>query len=132
MFVLEIVTPGRIVVKEEVSSFSAQGAMGEFGVLSGHTPFLTMLKVGEARYHKNGDVEYLALGKGFAEVTVEKVICLVETAERSEEVDLERARSAKKRAEERIERLNNHNIDYERAKAALSRALTRINVAGRV
>lgn len=132
MFVLEIITPERVVVKEEVSSFIAPGVMGEFGVLAGHTPFLAMLKTGEARHYKNGEVEYLALGKGFAEVMEKRVSCLVETAEKREEIDLERARSAKKRAEERIKKSDDPTIDCEKAKAALNRALVRIKTAGEI
>lgn len=82
MFLLEIVTPAGTVLEEEVSSFNVLGVRGEFGALTGHTPFLTALKAGDAHYVKNGDVEYLILGKGFAEVTEKRVTCLVDTAQK--------------------------------------------------
>lgn len=129
---LDIVTPERSVIKEEVSEITAPGEEGEFGVLPGHTPFITTLKIGEIKYRKNGSSpSYLAVNWGFAEVTANRVYILVETAEKAEQIDLKRAEAARARAEERIKKAGKEEIDYARAQAALSRALVRLQVASR-
>jgi F-type H+-transporting ATPase subunit epsilon len=128
---LDIVTPERSVITEEVNEVTAPGEEGEFGVLPGHTPFITTLKIGEIRYRKNGNPSYLAVNWGFAEVTANRVYILVETAEKAEQIDLKRAEAARARAEERIKKAGKEEIDHARAQAALSRALVRIRVASR-
>lgn len=130
---LEIVTPYRLVMSEEVDEVVAPGLEGEFGVLPGHTPFLTILKLGEMSYRKGSERWFLALNWGYAEVGPDKVIILAEGAERAEEIDIERALAAKKRAEERIAMAERkaEGIDIERAHAALARALVRIEVANK-
>ncbi|OIP32077.1 MAG: ATP synthase F1 subunit epsilon [Deltaproteobacteria bacterium CG2_30_43_15] len=128
---LEIVTPEKSVIKEEVSEVTAPGEEGEFGVLPGHTPFITTLKIGEIKYRKNGSPSYLAVNWGFAEVTASRVYILVETAEKAEQIDLKRAEAARARAEDRIKKAGKEEIDHARAQAALSRALVRLQVASR-
>lgn len=130
---LEIVTPYRLVMSEEVEEVVAPGLEGEFGVLPGHTPFLTILKLGEMSYRKGSEKWHLVLNWGYAEVEPDRVIILAEGAERAEEIDIERALAAKKRAEERLAQAERkaEEMDFERASASLGRALVRIEVAGK-
>jgi F-type H+-transporting ATPase subunit epsilon len=128
---LEVVTPERQVLSTEVDEVSAPGALGYFGVLPGHTPFITTLGVGELSYRSGNQWEYLSITWGYAEVLPNNVTILTETAEMAEEIDLERAERAKRRAEERLREWSTTvaDIDFERASAALERALTRLQVA---
>ena len=126
---LEIVTPERLVLTREIDEVTAPGEDGEFGVLPGHTPFITSLKTGEVKYRGEGSDKYLAVNGGFAEVTSNKVYILADTAEEAEEIDLQRAEAAKSRAEERLKRAEKEEIDFARAQAALNRALVRLQVA---
>ncbi len=128
---LEIVTPQRLLVSEAVEEIVAPGSEGYFGVLPGHLPFMTTLKVGELTYRKEREERHLAVSWGYAEVRPEKVIILAETAERAEEIDVDRARRAKGRAEERLRKWGDETIDFARATAALQRALTRLEVAAK-
>jgi F-type H+-transporting ATPase subunit epsilon len=127
---LEVVTPERLVLSTEVDEISAPGALGYFGVLPGHTPFITTLGVGELGYRIGNQWEYLALTWGYAEVLPNKVTVLTETAEMAEEIDLERAERAKRRAEERLREWSTTvaDVDFERASTALQRALIRLQV----
>jgi F-type H+-transporting ATPase subunit epsilon len=127
---LEIVTPEKVVVSEEVQIVAAPGSMGEFGVLIGHTPFLTTLKLGALRYTDAKGVERIVfINGGFAEALPDKVTVLAETAERRKDIDLERAKTALERARQRMEKEKADNIEYVRARAALQRALYRIKIA---
>ena len=100
---LEVVTPDRSVVDEEAQMVVAPGEYGEFGVLIGHTPFLTTLKTGMLRYKdKAGGERIVFINGGFAEVLPDKVTVLAESAERRRDIDVERAKTALKRAEERL------------------------------
>jgi F-type H+-transporting ATPase subunit epsilon len=128
---LEVVTPERQVLSAEVDEISAPGALGYFGVLPGHTPFITTLGVGELSYRSGNQWEYLSITWGYAEVLPNKMTVLTETAEMAEEIDIERAERAKRRAEERLREWSTTvaDIDFERASAALERALTRLQVA---
>lgn len=128
---LELATPTRLLVSEEVDEVVAPGALGYFGVLPGHAPFLTTLGVGEVIYRQGGREHYLAVTGGFAEVGPERVIVLTETAERPEEIDVERARAALERADGRLAGRAREEIDYERALRSRTRAATRIQVAAR-
>jgi len=129
---LEIATPTRQVVAETVDEIVIPGSEGYFGVLPGHAAFLTTLGIGELMYRIGRDEHYLAVSKGFAEVRNDKVIVLVDTAERPEEIDRARAERARERAERRLSGRVEEEVDYERALAALARALVRILTAGRV
>lgn len=130
-FLLEVVTPQRLIISEEVEELVAPGAAGYFGVWPGHTPFMTTLKIGELSYKREREERLLAVNWGYAEIRPEKAIILVETAERPEEIDLARAEQAKARAEERLRRFGDEAIDFVRAQAALDRALARMAVAAR-
>ena len=129
---LEIVTPDKAVVNEEVQIVMAPGSLGEFGVLIGHTPFLTTLKTGIIRYtDAQGSERYVFVNGGFAEALPDKVTVLAESAERSSEVDLERAKAALERSEKRLAAdRSRENIDFNRASASLERATVRIRLAG--
>ena len=125
---LIIVTPERAVVHEEVDELQIPGSDGYFGVLPGHAPLFSELKIGEVGYRKGDRWSFLAVAWGFVEVQPNHVRILAETAERAHEIDLERAMRAKQRAEERIAR-GGEDVDYGRALIALERALIRIQVA---
>ena len=129
---LEIVTPDKAVVNEDVNIVMAPGSLGEFGVLIGHTPFLTTLKTGIIRYtDAQGTDQYVFVSGGFVEALPDKVTVLAESAEKTEEIDLDRAKAAQERAEKRLEEARSkEDIDADRAKAALERAVVRINLAG--
>ena len=128
-FQLEIVTPEKQVVKD-VAAEEAQipGLDGYLGILPGHAPLITELKVGEITYRAGGATHTLAVAWGFAEVLPDKVTILAETCERPADIDVPRAEKAKSRAEERL-KSNNPEIDFTRAEDALQRAETRIKVA---
>ena len=127
---LEVVTPEASVVSEDAQIVVAPGSLGEFGVLIGHTPFLTTLKLGAIRYKAADGVEkYVFISSGFAEALPDKVTVLAESAERRRDIDVERVKRAIKRAEERLAS-KKPDINYERARAALARALHRLKLAG--
>jgi len=124
---LEIVTPYGLIASEEVDEVTAIGSEGEFGVLPGHVPFVTTLKIGMLITKADKEAKYFFVNWGYAEIGAEKILVLADSAERSEEIDLERAKSAMKRAEERLKKAE--DIDFHRAEAAVERATTRIQIA---
>ncbi len=124
---LELVTPERLLLSEDVDEVIAPGFEGEFGVLPEHTQFLCILNIGVLRYRKAGALHQVALGGGFAEVTPERVVVMAETAERAEEIDVERARRAKDRAEAELKTLSMDDDSYMKATSALQRAIVRIS-----
>ncbi len=127
---LEVVTPERVQVSQEVESVVAPGSLGEFGVLPGHVSFLSGIVPGELRYTDGGTKESMVVTSGFAEVSNDKVSVLVDAAESSSEIDLERARQAMERAKERLAKdRGREDIDFTRAEAAFKRAMARIKVA---
>jgi len=129
---LELATPTRQLVSEEVDEVVAPGSEGYFGVLPGHAAFLATLGSGEVVYRRGHDEVHLAVHGGFAEVTPERVIILAETAERPDEIDRTRAERARQRAEQRMTGRDpdgaEGEIDYDDAVAAYQRALTRLLV----
>jgi F-type H+-transporting ATPase subunit epsilon len=127
---LEIVTPERSLASEQVDEVQLPGSEGYFGVLPGHTPLLTTLQVGELWYRVGQDKHYLAVAFGFAEVLPDRVTVLAQIAERPEDIDVTRAESAKRRAEERIARPQ-AEVDFERARIAMMKSLIRLQVAAR-
>ncbi|MGE5258657.1 MAG: F0F1 ATP synthase subunit epsilon [Hyphomicrobiales bacterium] len=128
---LEIVTPEKIVVSEDAQIVMSPGVLGEFGVLIGHTPFLTALKAGAVRYTDAQGTEHLVfVSGGFAEALPDRVTVLAESAERRRDIDIERARAALERAQKRLaEQRSKEEIDFVRAQAALQRALMRLRIA---
>lgn len=122
---LEIVTPDKMVLKEDVDYVGAPGINGEFGVLPDHIPFLSALGIGSLYYKLNGKKFYVFVAGGFAEVSPAKVTVLAEVAEKAEDIDLERARRAQDRAEQRAKQ-QQEKLDHAAAQAALARALHRM------
>ena len=127
---LEVVTPERALVSEQVDEVQLPGAEGYFGVLPGHTPLLATLQVGELWYRIGQEKHYLAVAFGFAEVLPDRVTVLAQIAERPEDIDVPRAEAAKKRAEERVGKPLT-DMDFERARIALMKSLIRLQVAAR-
>jgi len=127
-FQLEIVTPEKKVVETPAAEVQIPGKNGYLGILPGHAPLITELSVGEITYRDGGEEQRLAVAWGFAEVLPDKVTILAETAERPSEIDVERARKAKERAEKRLSS-GDTNVDVERALNALQKAETRLEVA---
>jgi F-type H+-transporting ATPase subunit epsilon len=130
---LEIVTPERAIVHEDVDEVQLPGVEGNLGILPGHTPLLTRLRVGPGWYRKGTEIVDLAIADGVAEILPDKVRLLAQVAERVEDIDLERAERAKRRAEERLQaaRTGVADVDMERARMALIKAMTRIQVGAR-
>ncbi|MBU1039524.1 MAG: F0F1 ATP synthase subunit epsilon [Proteobacteria bacterium] len=123
---LEIVTPDRKVLSQDVDYVGAPGALGEFGVLPNHIPFLSALGIGNLYYKDAGKTHYVFVSGGFAEVSPDKVTILAEAAEMATDIDLERARKAQERAQQRLARAQD-KIDHARAQAALRRSLARLS-----
>ena len=126
---LEVVTPDKLLVSKEVDVVVATGVDGEFGVLYGHVPFLATLAIGELRFRDGNNNEYAAIAGGFAEVTGEKVTILAEAAELAREIDVDRAKRARERAEQRLVKAAAEQQDFARAEGALQRAMLRLRVA---
>ena len=129
-FQLEIVTPEKRVVDTPAEEAQIPGKNGYLGILPGHAPLITELAVGEITFRSQAKEERLAVAWGFAEVLPDKVTILAETAERPSEIDVERARKSKERAEQRLTS-SDTEVDVDRALDALRRAETRLDVAGK-
>jgi F-type H+-transporting ATPase subunit epsilon len=127
---LEIVTPDRPLVSEQVDEVELPGADGYFGVLPQHAPLIARLQVGELWYRIGDRKHFLAVSFGFAEVLPDRVTVLARIAEKAEEIDVNRAEAAKRRAEERIASPQ-AEMDFERARVALMKSLIRLQVASR-
>lgn len=127
---LEIVTPERSIAHGEVDEVVVPGVEGSFGVLPGHTPFLTTLSIGEIEYRRGDETSYVAVSFGFAEVLPDRVTILAQIAEASGEIDVTRAEEASKRAQERLDRPA-VEMDYERVRLSLLKSLVRLQVATR-
>jgi len=129
-FELQIVTPDRLLVREQVDEVEVPGTEGYFGVLPGHTPMLASLAIGEMWYRKGQEKTYLSLAFGFAEVLPDRVTLLARIAEHARDIDVARAEEARKRAE--AELTHKETVDYEKARADLMKALMRLQVASRL
>ena len=127
---LEIVTPDRSLVREDVDEVQLPGSEGYLGVLPGHTPLLATLKVGELWFRIGQEKHFLAIASGFGEVLPDHVTVLAQIAELAQDIDVPRAEAARKRAEERLA-LGPGETDIERARSALLKALIRVQVASR-
>jgi F-type H+-transporting ATPase subunit epsilon len=125
---LEIVTPNGTILSCEAEYISVPGAEGVFGVLPGHIPFLSALKVNALHYETQEQIRHVFLSGGVAEVLDNTVTILAESAEEAENIDFERAKAARIRAEERLA-LKGEEIDETRAQAALCRAVRRLDLA---
>ncbi|OGV99356.1 MAG: ATP synthase F1 subunit epsilon [Nitrospinae bacterium RIFCSPLOWO2_02_FULL_39_110] len=127
----EIVTPERLLMKEWVDEVTAPGSEGEFGVLPGHTPFLTTLKIGEISYRKDRETRYIAVSWGYVEVGPSKITILAETAEMAEEIDIKMAEEARARALAILAK-DTEEKEFRKAEATLEKALVRMQVAGKI
>ena len=127
-FQLEIVTPEKMVVRDQAEEMQIPGKNGYLGILPGHAPLITELAVGEITYIKGGYTQRLSVAWGFAEVLPDKVTILAETAERADEIDARRAQEAKQRAESNLSKCNTEE-EFDRTAGDLKRAETRLEVA---
>ena len=125
----EIVTPDRLVLKEEVDELQVPGKNGYLGILPGHAPLITELMTGELSYCKDKTTRYLSVSGGYCEVLPDRVTVLAERAEKPEEINVDRALAAKQRAEKRLAQPQNSDIDLDRAMVSLKRALIRLQVS---
>lgn len=129
MLSLEIITPEKVLVKEDVDMVEANGTLGEFGILPGHTEFLTTLEIGEVRYTKDGKTTALATSGGVAEVVNDKITLLLDTGELADHIDVARAQVAMDEAQERLKQMTIEDAEYRKYELALLRAIARIKVA---
>ncbi len=128
-FSIEIVTPTRVITEENVFYLRCPGVDGSFGVMAGHTEAIIALSIGEVKVEVGNKEKWIATSGGFVDVSCEKVLLLLETAEQSFEINVERAKAAMKRAKDRIK--GEGKVDVFRAEAALIRAINRLKVANR-
>jgi len=129
---LDIVTAERVVYSQEVDTVVAPGVEGQLGILPHHAPLMTILQAGELVARRGSEEDILAISGGFLEVRPDRVIILADSAERAEEIDIERAEAARRRAEERLRDRKAEGLDETRAEASLRRAIARISVAEKV
>jgi F-type H+-transporting ATPase subunit epsilon len=129
---IDIVTAERVVYSEDVDAVIAPGIEGQLGILPHHAPLMTTLQAGELRVKRGSEEDTLAISGGFLEVRPDRVIILADTAERAEEIDMERAEAAKQRAEQRLVDRRTPGLDEARCEAALQRAMARLTVAEKV
>ena len=128
---LEIVTPEQMTFRGVVDEVTIPGTEGQFGVLKGHAALLSSVDIGELSFTQDHKKTYYAVNTGYAEVAASKVTVLVETAERFDLIDRERAKRAREQAEEKLAKLSREDVEFVKARLALLRAITRLNVAGR-
>jgi F-type H+-transporting ATPase subunit epsilon len=125
---LEVVTPERKVLSEEIVSLIVPAIEGYLGILPNHAPIISGLEPGVIKYKVGGDYKKMAISGGFLEVSANKASILANTAELAEEIDVQRAQAAKERAEQRLQ--NKSDIDVLRAELALKRAMARLKAKG--
>jgi F-type H+-transporting ATPase subunit epsilon len=128
---LQVVTPERHILSEDVVSLELPAKDGYMGVLPGHAPLITELGVGILTYHKGGETRYLTAMYGYAEVLPDRVIVLAEIAERAEEIDVARARTALERAKSELPKAGSTEAEWDESNAAIQRAETRLQAASR-
>jgi len=124
---LEVVTPERKILSETVDEVVLPARDGYRGVLPGHAPLLTSLKIGQVEYRQGSEKFYLSLAWGFAEILPEKVTILADVAERPEEIDVERAKAKKEEIERQI-RQPGPDFDFAKAQDQLQKAIVRIDI----
>lgn len=127
---LEVVTPEKLLLSQEVDMVIAPGTEGEFGVLPGHTHFLSTLRIGELRYQINDVWHYMSILWGFAEVTPIRVTVMAEIAEKAEDIDVNRAQAAVEKAEQRL-RAGGLPSEVKEAEISLEKARLRKKIADR-
>lgn len=129
---VSIVTPDGQVFDGKAEMVIAKAQSGELGILPGHVAMVAPLAIGSVRIKNKNETEYVAVSGGFLEVQPKKVTILAQSAERAEDIDVDRALRAKQRAEERLKQAKQEHIDFKRAELALKRAINRIEVANMV
>lgn len=122
---LQIITPMKTVLDEEVDSVILSTTEGEMGVLYDHEPAVVLLGYKTLSYTQDEVKKYATTLGGFAEITKDKIVILTDASEFADEIDLERAKRAKERAEKR---LSDSSMDHLRAEIALKKAIARINL----
>ena len=128
----ELVSPTRVIYEGTVEEINAPGIEGDFGVLPGHTPFLTFLNVGELIYKVEGQEKYVAIDGGIIEVLPTRVIAVVDDAYHAEEIDLKEAEEMKNTSEQRLRELSENDKEYLLEKGKLTKAVNLIKVASRM
>jgi len=128
---LDMLTPYKRVLTEDVDEVTVSGTVGELGILPGHAPLLTTLKVGELCYRKESERYFVAVNRGYLEVEDDTVTVMVDTAEKSDEIDIARAKAAQVRAEDALKSLPHEDKKQAIMEVALQRAMIRIQVAGK-
>jgi F-type H+-transporting ATPase subunit epsilon len=127
---LEVVTPEHLLLSRQVDEVIAPGSEGEFGVLPGHAPFITTLRIGELRYKIGETWSYMSVLWGYAEVNPSKVTVLAEIAEKAEDIDVERATQKVAEAEQRLQ-VGGLPSDLKEAQISLEKARLRKRIAER-
>lgn len=127
---LQIITPDRALVREDVEQVQIPGKNGDLGILPGHAPLISEMRIGEISYKQGGTTQYLAVAWGFVEVLPHQVTILADTAERAEDIDVKRAEEAKAKAEEQLQKAA-PDLDYAAVQHALKRAEVRLEVAAK-
>ncbi|KQO10957.1 F-type H+-transporting ATPase subunit epsilon [Paenibacillus algorifonticola] len=127
-FLVEVVTPERKVYAENANMISVKGVEGELGILPNHIPLVTQLRIAPVVIKRDGKVDVIAVNGGFIEVRKDKIVILAESAELATDIDLDRAKAAKARAEQLLS-AKRDEIDFRRAELALQRAMNRIGTA---
>ena len=127
---LEIVTPTRILDEGQVSYVRCPGVDGSFGVMANHIEGIIVLDVGEVKVRKDSQDEYLSISGGYAEIMDDRLELLVESVEKSSEIDSERAEMSMKRARTRKSE-QDPELNEARIEASLARALNRLRVSKR-
>jgi F-type H+-transporting ATPase subunit epsilon len=124
---LEIITPEKLVFKDQIESVTIPGTIGSFQILKNHAPLISSFEIGLIKIKKNSADSFYTTSGGTVEVNDNKVLVLADSIENVDEINADRAKEAMERAEERLKRKNEADVDEARAKAALERALNRIN-----
>jgi F-type H+-transporting ATPase subunit epsilon len=125
---VSVVTPDGPVYEADVEMVSTKALSGELGILPGHIPMVAPLQIGVVRLKNGGSQEFVAVSGGFLEVRPDKVTILAQAAEKSSDIDAERALRAKERAEQRLREAQQANVDFKRAELALQRAINRLSI----
>ncbi|MCA1958450.1 MAG: F0F1 ATP synthase subunit epsilon [Nitrospira sp.] len=129
-FLLEVVTPEKLLLSQQVDEVIAPGLEGDFGVLPGHCHFLSMLRIGELRYRVGDQINHMAVLWGYAEVTPTRVTVMAEIAEKAEDIDVERATAKVEEAERRLKQ-GGLPSDVKEAQISLEKARLRKKIAER-
>ena len=128
---LEVVTPERRVLSQAVDAVQAPGADGSFGVLPGHTPFISLMKAGRLVASSGSSSQVFAVGEGFVQVANNKVLVLAEFATRAEDIDVAAAKSEHAAEEKKLHGMTQDHADYELQRAKVERAAARVLVSER-